>query len=254
MSSTVYANGNGLFHSGSDGKGIAFPDVCLSPPPPPTGPVPVPYTNKDAASDLSDGSQSVQIEGNPTALKDKSCMSTSSGDEGGTQGGNVVTHKTQGKGYFKFWSFDVKIEGLNVDCHTDPQGQNCASDPPGGLCLRSKVVKDTVARAKSPLTPCTRKFTRADRHGTPDDDQTAAVQKGPCWQCPKGTTGNGPFIADHQPPLIVYFYAGGCNSDAKMKAYAKSKKTIKPHCAKHSASQGGSMSHFSKVLRGIAGL
>jgi hypothetical protein len=250
MASTVYADGLGLFHSGSDGQGVAFPDVCLSPPPPPTGPVPVPYTNKDAASDLSDGSTSVQIEGNPTALKDKSYMSTSTGDEGGTQGGNVVTHKTKGKGYFKFWSFDVKIEGLNVDCHTDPQGQNCASDPPGGLCMRSKVVKDAVAEAKDPVRPCHRKFKKKNRYNTPNTAQTKAVKKGPCWECGRKT---GPFIADHQPPCIVQWYAGGCHDTKTMESWAKSTNNVKSHCPKCSASQGGAMSQFSKILKAAAG-
>src|SRR5664279_2266647 len=101
MSCTVFANGNGLFHKGSGGKGVAQPDVCLSPPPPPAGPVPVPYVNSLSASDLADGSKTVKIQGEPTALEDQSNIATSTGDEGGTQGGNVVTHKTKGKGYFK---------------------------------------------------------------------------------------------------------------------------------------------------------
>ena len=114
MGLTVYAEGMGLFHKGSNGKGIAQADVCLSPPPPPTGPVPVPYVNTLTSSSLSKGSKSVKIDGQPTALEDVSYVSTSNGDEGGTQGGNVVTHKTKGKGYFKLWSFTVKIEDKGV--------------------------------------------------------------------------------------------------------------------------------------------
>lgn len=86
MAITVYNEGAGLFHKGSSGKGIGPGDVCLTPPPPPTGPVPVPYVNMLSASDLADGSTSVEIDGNPTALEDHSYVSTSSGDEAGTQG------------------------------------------------------------------------------------------------------------------------------------------------------------------------
>src|SRR5690242_9181728 len=109
MAITVFAGGMGLFHKDSGGHGEAFPDVCLSPPPPPTGPMPIPYPNNLKASDLTGGSSTVKVDGAETGLEDASSVSTSAGDEGGTQGGNVVTHKTKGKGYFMMWAFDVKI-------------------------------------------------------------------------------------------------------------------------------------------------
>lgn len=39
MGLSVFAENLGLFHKGSGGKGVAPGDVCLSPPPPPTGPM-----------------------------------------------------------------------------------------------------------------------------------------------------------------------------------------------------------------------
>ena len=69
MSCTVFANDDGFFHKGSGGSSKAYPDVCLSPPPPPTGPVPVPYPNRLSASDLTDGSRTVKIQGKETALE-----------------------------------------------------------------------------------------------------------------------------------------------------------------------------------------
>ena len=80
MSNSVYANAMGLFHKGSGGQGIAPGDVCLSPPPPPAGPVPVPYVNMLSASDLTKGSKSVKVQGNPTALEDTSEIASSTGD------------------------------------------------------------------------------------------------------------------------------------------------------------------------------
>ena len=124
MGLTVFAEKMGLFHKGSGGQAIAPADVCLSPPPPPAGPVPVPYVNSLSAADLAKGSKSVKIDGEPTALEDASEVSTSTGDEGGTQGGNVVTHKTKGKAMFMLWSFTVKVEGKGVCRHGDPMGQN----------------------------------------------------------------------------------------------------------------------------------
>ena len=50
----------------------AFPDVCLSPPSPPAGPVPIPYPVTSKASDTSNGSKSVKISGKEIMLKNKS--------------------------------------------------------------------------------------------------------------------------------------------------------------------------------------
>lgn len=43
MGDKVFINGEAAVHSGSAGKVMFFPNVCLSPPGPPGGPVPVPY-------------------------------------------------------------------------------------------------------------------------------------------------------------------------------------------------------------------
>jgi uncharacterized Zn-binding protein involved in type VI secretion len=142
MGSTVFAEGMGLFHKGSGGKGVAPADTCLTPPPPPGGPAPVPYVNNLSAADLAKGSKTVMIQGEPTALEDQSEIATSTGDEAGTQGGNVITHKTKGKGYFQLWSFAVKIEGKGVCRHGDPMGQNCASLPPG--CVDASAVVNVM--------------------------------------------------------------------------------------------------------------
>ena len=66
MGKKVFANGMEIAHKAGAGKVIAaFPDVCLSPPPPPAGPVPIPYPNTSSATDLRDGSSTVQIGGQP---------------------------------------------------------------------------------------------------------------------------------------------------------------------------------------------
>ena len=64
--------------------------------------------------------------GNPTALENVSEISTSTGDEGGTQGGGVVSHKTKGTGAFLLWYFVVKVEGKGV-CH---HGIRCSRTAP----------------------------------------------------------------------------------------------------------------------------
>lgn len=261
MGCTVFANSNGLFHKGSGGKGVAFPDVCLSPPPPPTGPVPTPYTNKISASDLTKGSKKVKIQGNPTALKDHSKIKTSVGNEAATQGGGVITHKTKGKAVATFWSLTVKIEGKNAVRHGDPAGQNCTTPPYNGLDTRLNVVKAALKEAKDPDEPCEKKYGKKARHSSPTKAQKKHVNKKPppprCWEC--GKTSKKKMVADHQPPCVVQYYAGGCHEESKSKsenkhrAWCRSEKAVKPHCRDCSSSQGGHMSKLSGSLGGIHG-
>jgi uncharacterized Zn-binding protein involved in type VI secretion len=266
VSITVFNEGAGLFHKGSPGKGIGPADVCLSPPPPPTGPVPVPYVNMLAASDLADGSQTVMVDGNPTALEDHSYVSTSTGDEAGTQGGSVVTHKTKGKGYFTLWSFTMQIEGKGVCRHGDPMGQNCASSPPS--CVDMKAL---VAMAQKPgfkMEPCPEPY---DRKKLGLEKPTAAqykeVRGKPCWECARDlkkssvlrfTTKRGvvtktsaytsgrkdtkKMTPDHQPPIALAWDSGGCHMPLnEFKKWANDRDTVVPHCKFHSGSQSGTI-------------
>lgn len=132
MSNEVYANGREISCKAAAGKSIAaFPDVCLSPPSPPAGPVPIPYPNTGEASDTSDGSKTVQISGQEVMLKDSSSFQKSTGDEAATKslGMGVVTHQITGKVYFTAWSMDVIIEGENAVRHLDLMTHNHASEP-----------------------------------------------------------------------------------------------------------------------------
>ena len=117
MGNQVYANGREISCKAADGKSIcAFPDVCLTPPPPPAGFIPVPYPNTGMASDSTNGSRTVQITGKEVMLKNKSYFKQSTGDEAATRSTpmGVVTHTITGKVYFNSWSMDVKVEGENV--------------------------------------------------------------------------------------------------------------------------------------------
>lgn len=131
MSNEVFANGNEIACKSGDGKVIAaFPDVCLSPPSPPAGPVPVPYPNTSFSKDMKKGSKTVKINSKDVMLKDKSFYKTSPlGDEAATKslGAGVISHVITGKTYFVAWSMDVKFEGKNVDRHIDFTTSNHAS-------------------------------------------------------------------------------------------------------------------------------
>lgn len=133
MSHEVYANGNEIAGEAGMGKVIAaFPDVCMSPPSPPAGPLPIPYPNTSFSSDLKEGSQTVTLGGKPAALSQQSYYQPSTlGDEAATKawGMAVVTHTITGKTYFQAWSSDVLIEGKNACRHTDITTCNHASAP-----------------------------------------------------------------------------------------------------------------------------
>jgi hypothetical protein len=131
LGNEVFANGNEIACKSGDAKVIAaFPDVCLSPPSPPAGPIPVPYPDTSFSKDMKNGSKKVKIDGKEVMLKDKSFYKTSPlGNEAATKslGAGVVSHVITGKTYFVAWSMDVKFEGQNVDRHLDLTTSNHAS-------------------------------------------------------------------------------------------------------------------------------
>jgi hypothetical protein len=133
MSHEVYANGNEIAGKAGMGKVIAsFPDVCLSPPGPPAGPVPIPYADTSFSSDLKEGSKTVLLSRKPAALAQQSYYQPSAlGNEAATKafGMSVITHQITGKTYFQAWSMDVQIEGKHVCRHSDITTSNHASAP-----------------------------------------------------------------------------------------------------------------------------
>src|SRR6059036_898340 len=103
MGANVFANGMEVSGGASAHNVIAsFPDVCLSPPTPPAGPVPVPYPDTSFSKDMQNGSTTVKIVGDTIMLKDKSYYKTAPlGDEAATNGlgAGVITHVITGKTY-----------------------------------------------------------------------------------------------------------------------------------------------------------
>jgi hypothetical protein len=160
MGAEVYANAEEIACKAGDGKVIAsFPDVCLSPPSPPAGPVPVPYPNTSFSKDMQNGSKTVKIKGKEVMLKDQSFYKTAPlGDEAATQGlgANVITHVITGKTYFAAWSMDVTFEGENVDRHCDLTTSNHASYPAGCAVPNPNLAMIALAeeRIKQDLCPC----------------------------------------------------------------------------------------------------
>ena len=163
MSSTVFANGNAIACKSGSGKVVAAaPDVCLSPPSPPAGPLPVPYPLFSDPGDTTSGSKR-KIAGEEVMLRDKSYYKTCTGDEAATKslGQGLVTHTITGKVYFIAWSMDVKAEGENVVRHMDMTTSNHASPmandsaPSPGLETMTVAVTDTCTEilVKFPVVP-----------------------------------------------------------------------------------------------------
>ena len=91
------------------GNCVGFPDVCITPVPPPVTQAPVPYPNTAACPMVEDSAQKVYIAGSLAIIK-KSKYSSSVGDQSGAKGG-VVSSKTSGKVEYQLGSTSVKIEG-----------------------------------------------------------------------------------------------------------------------------------------------
>ncbi|MER8482090.1 DUF4150 domain-containing protein [Mesorhizobium sp. M1322] len=279
MALSVYAEKMGFFHKGSNGQGIAPIDVCLSPPSPPAGPVPVPYVNMLSSSDLTKGTKSVKIDGEPTAIENASEISTSTGDEPATQGlgAGVITHKIKGKGVFKLWSFTVKAEGKGVDRHGDMMDQNTASDPPPN-CVNVAAFNAFLAYLMDNyiLGPCPDdpKFERTEKRTAAQRDKVNGHE---CWQCKQDTgtsnttwkasepgkvepTGpdkplkDKPYMThDHQPPQVLAWHMGGCHMGLEnFQKHFDTPESVMPHCNKCSNSQGSRARKYAKNFNGSA--
>ena len=127
MSKNVFANGREVAATKDANASMgSMPDVCLSPPTPPAGPVPIPYPNFSKAADLTDGTRTVKIGGGEVAMKSSSKYKKSNGDEAATKslGMGMSSHQISNTVYFSAWSFDVKFEGANADRLLDLTGGN----------------------------------------------------------------------------------------------------------------------------------
>ena len=209
MGCEVYANGNAISCKAGDNKVIAaFPDVCLSPPSPPAGPIPLPYPNTSFSKDMKNGSKTVKISDKEVMLKDSSYFSTSTGDEAGcAPKKGVITSKIKGKVYFNSWSMDVKIEGQNAVRHLDVTTHNHASKigqtPPWPFV-------DAMATGDD---PCKKEKKKVQKHCSPEKDAPGPPPvKG--WQrhCPPN------------PPTAPHHATGGKAPDKPKKGATQAQK------------------------------
>jgi hypothetical protein len=191
VSSNVFANGREISAKADGNKSIAaMADVCLSPPSPPAGPLPLPYPNFSEASDTADGSKTVKIGGKETGLKDKSNYKKSKGNEAATRsfGMGVVTHTIQGKTQHSAWSFDVKIEGENAIRHMDMTTHNHGSNP-FNMALTTDVGKVQLIGTDSEECKELQKKNKEKREKLGQEDASTTVTHAN-YKPPSGPTQN----------------------------------------------------------------
>lgn len=130
---TVFANGLEISSKKQGCKVIAaFPDTCFTPPQTPATPpgVPIPYPDFGKDSDLTSGTGTVKIGGEPVSQENSSKYSKCSGDEAGSAPKKgIITSKNTGAVYAQKWSMDVKFEGKGVVRFSDMATSNHSSNP-----------------------------------------------------------------------------------------------------------------------------
>ena len=104
------------------GNCMAFPDVCKTPTPVGTVPVPYPNTAMLMQANPVTCSRKVRIMNQPVITKQTTIPMTS-GDEAGAAGG-VVSGSIKGPAQVKMGSLKVKAEGNAVVFQTCPWSQN----------------------------------------------------------------------------------------------------------------------------------
>ena len=126
MSVTLAVNNMTVIHASSSGVAPCFPDVCKTPAP--TGTLPIPYPNIAKSSDTAKATKQVKVDSNGICLQ-SSNFSKSMGDEAGSAGG-VASSKNKGKAEFVNFSFDTQFEGKAVTRALDLMLHNDKNTPP----------------------------------------------------------------------------------------------------------------------------
>lgn len=124
---SVFANTNRVSGKKTPNRSApAMMSVCLSPPSPPAGPVPVPYPVSHMASDTADGTGSVYIEKKEVGKKNSSTYSKCSGNQPATRsfGMDIVSHVIEGSTKFQAYSFNVMFEKGGADRFMDMTTSN----------------------------------------------------------------------------------------------------------------------------------
>lgn len=124
------------------GNGLAAPDTCKTPAPPPVNQVPVPYPNTAMLNMANAGTCSMKVKIMNSAVVTKNTMiPQTSGDEAGTLGG-VVSGQNMGQAAFKLGVTKVKIEGSEIINQMKPISCNGTNaNAPAGVVVAPSQTK-----------------------------------------------------------------------------------------------------------------
>jgi 5-methylcytosine-specific restriction endonuclease McrA len=237
MGATVFANGKSIACKVSGGHVMsAAPDVCLSPPSPPAGPIPIPYPNSAKDDDTANGSKTVQIGGQEVMLKDQSTFKKSTGNEAATKslGMGVVTHQIQGEASFLAWSMDVKFEGENVPRHLDMMGHNEACNPMQTTGMYTNTVSSSSSKPCDPQK-CDKSMSDAEYDSLRRKTPSRAIRKlirATHKECLCTNTPPPTLAADHIVPLkkITSMPGFACLTKDEQKKVANDKENFTALC------------------------
>lgn len=141
---SIFANGREVSGKAQPNKIIAgFPSVCLSPPSPPAGPLPIPYPMFTDASKTTGGTKTVKVKKKEAGKANKSTYKSSKGNEPATRsfGMDVVTHKLSAATVHQAYSFDVKFEGKGANRFLDMTTTNHATPQAPATALTIDAAK-----------------------------------------------------------------------------------------------------------------
>jgi len=255
MGKNVFANGLEVSAKASDNKSIAaMADVCLSPPSPPAGPIPIPYPNTGMTSDTTSGTRKVKIGGEESGIKNESKYKSSNGDQPATNsfGAGVISHKLAGAVKFSAWSMDVKFEGSNVPRFQDLTTHNHMNTGNGALTgsiagLAVGNPEDITCKELSESNKDTRDDMKSGAHG----DDVKAIGEGnttithATYTNPNGITGL--MRASSRAVISNYdnSFSHGLTHDEKVKKKDENGKVKSAACGDHTYGRAFFMPHTS---------
>ncbi len=175
---SVFANGREVSGKATPNKTIAeFPDVCMSPPSPPAGPIPIPYPITSMASKTSDGTGSVLIKKKEVGKKNGSNYGKCNGNEPATRsfGAGLMTATITGKTKFDAYSFDVLFEKSGAERFLDITTGNHTNLTEAAPSPSVASAKRAATRGDNPCSSLQKMNEETRKSATVDNDMSTAA-------------------------------------------------------------------------------
>lgn len=199
---SVFANGREVSGKATPNKTIAeFPDVCMSPPSPPAGPIPIPYPITSMASKTSDGTGSVHIKKKEVGKKNGSTYGKCNGNEPATRsfGAGLMTATITGKTKFDAYSFDVLFEKSGAERFLDLTTGNHVNLTEAAPSPSVAAAKQAATKGGNPCKHLKKMNTKTKRQRKNIEDRRS----------PKATASSSTFKPDGGKSISLVGYSYG---------------------------------------------